>query len=105
MRMAPLLAEAQGMLRAMTVEAGIPLFVSRAAWTEAGAPSPAACLDDAEVTYDGVYEVIGAIADALLRRDDSEAFTFLLAHLADNGVVIGRGLQESLEKGMGQLRA
>ena len=112
MRMAPLLAEAQKGLRALAEEAGLPLFATRDEWMKAAGPStaavdlqPAVCLEDFEVAYRGAFDVIGAVAHELLRRQDGEAFAFLLGHLAENGVVISRDLHASIEKGMEQLRA
>lgn len=112
MRMAPLLAEAQNGLRALAEEAGLPLFANRSEWMRNAGPSGAAsearsavCLEDFEAAYPGASEAIGAVADELLRRRDTEAFAFLLGHLAENGVVISPGLHASIEKGMELLRA
>lgn len=112
MRMAPLLAEAQNGLRALAEQAGVPLFANRGEWMRGAASStaasdaqPALCLEDFETAYPGAFEVIGAVADELLRRQDGEAFAFLLGHLAENGVVISQGLHASIEKGMQLLRA
>lgn len=104
MRMAPLLAEAQNRLRGLAEEAGLPLFATRGEWTGNASPS-AVCLEDFEAAYPGAFEAIGAVADELLRRRDTEAFAFLLGHLAENGVVISPGLHASIAKGMELLRA
>jgi len=104
MRMVPLLAEAQHVLRTLASEASLPLFANREEWRkrvgagELAEAAPAVCLEDFETTYRGAFEMIGAIAEELLKRQDQEAFTFLLAHLADNGVVVSAELQASIEK-------
>lgn len=110
MQMAPLLAEAQSGLRALAEEAGLTLFASREDLTNAGTlPSadarPAICLEDFETAYRGAFEAIGAVADELLRRKDSEAFSFLLGHLAENSVVIDRALRASIERALHLLHA
>lgn len=110
MQMVPLLAEAQNGLRALAQEARLPLHASRDEWIEsagttdlAGAP-PAICLEDFEPACRGAFETIGAVLEELLRRKDAEAFTFLLGHLAENGVAIDRGLRASIEKATELLR-
>lgn len=110
MQMAPLLAEAQKGLRTLAEEAGLPVFPSRDDWlVNAGTPNaaeapPAVCLEDFEAPYRGAFEAIGAVADELVRREDPEAFTFLLGHLAQNDVVIDRALHAAIERGMLKLR-
>jgi hypothetical protein len=110
MQMAPLIAEAQKGLRGLAEEAGLPVFASRDASADPGMTGaddalPAVCLDDFETAYRGAFEAIGAVADELLRREDSEAFTFLLGHLAQNDVVIDRALHAVIERAMHLLHA
>lgn len=112
MKMVPLLAEAQNGLRKLVEEAALPLFPNRAEWMKAvetnerpESSSPVVCLEDFETAYQGVFDVICAVVDELARRGDKEAFSFLLAHLADNGIVINASLQTSIEKGTRTLGA
>ncbi|MDB5726635.1 MAG: hypothetical protein JWQ16_3389 [Novosphingobium sp.] len=111
MQMAPLLAETQKGLRAIAVEAGLPMFATRdecladANDPETAGGPPAVCLEDFENVYRGAFETIGAVADELVAREDPEAFTFMLGHLAENGVVIDRALHALIEQGLQQLRA
>lgn len=104
MQMAALLAEAQNGLRASAREAGLPLYANRAEWRatvgadDLSTAAPALCLEDFEPVYRGAFEAIGAVLEELLRRKDTEAFTFLLGHLAENGVAIDSGLRGSIEK-------
>jgi hypothetical protein len=111
MQMAPLLAQAQDALRALAKEAGLPVFATREEWMAsagatdpAGAPPPV-CLDDFETAYRGAFEAIATVVEELLRREDGEAFAFLLGHLAENSVVIDRSLRLTIERGMALLRA
>jgi hypothetical protein len=111
MQMAPLVAEAQKGLRVVAEQAGLPMFATRgerlanAGDPDAAGAPPAICLEDFEDVYRGAFETIGAVADELVAREDPEAFTFMLGHLAQNGVVIDRALHAAIEKGLQQLRA
>ena len=100
MQMTPLLAEAQGGLRALAERASMPFFVDREQWRQSGHPEvgPAICLEDFETVYRGAFEAIGEVFEELLRRDDAEATAFLLGHLADNGVAIDSGLRAKVLK-------
>lgn len=97
MQIVPLLAEAQAMLRQLATEADLPLFVTRA---EAGAAQgEAVCLEAFELAYADAQAVLVAVIEALLERQDGEAFAFLLGHLAENGVAIGGPLQAAIAEG------
>lgn len=104
MQMVPLLAEAQNGLRALAQEAGLPLYATRDEWREsageadlAGQP-PAVCLEDFAPAYRDAFAAIGTVLEELLRREDAEAFAFLLGHLAENGVAIDSGLRSVVEQ-------
>lgn len=105
MRAVPLLAEAQQALRTMANEAMLPLVAHRVERDHRAAASGDAghivCLEDFEALYQGALDILGAVAEALLERQDREAFTFLLTHLADNGVILSPHLQKAIEKGAG----
>lgn len=104
MQMAGHLAEAQNGLRMLAKEAQLPVYASREEWmestgiTDLSQALPAICLEDFEPAYRGAFDAIGAVLEELLRREDAEAFTFLLGHLAENGVAIDGGLRASIEK-------
>lgn len=105
MQMAALLGEAQHGLRTLAREAQIPVFNSRDEWMDEigtrdlSAASPAICLEDFEPACRKAFGGIGAVLDELARREDTEAFTFLLGQLAENGVVIDSVLRASVERG------
>ncbi|MBU6267661.1 MAG: hypothetical protein KGN34_08980, partial [Sphingomonadales bacterium] len=101
MRIVPQLAEAQGALRGLAREAGLPLVATEAQAGDAG--GAVVCLERFAGAYDGAVAVIDAVVEALVARGDGEAFAFLLRHLADNEVVIAGRLQGCLEKGAGLL--
>jgi hypothetical protein len=104
MQAVPLLAEAQQGLRTMASEAGLPLVARRterdsmAASADPRGAGQVVCLEDFEALYQGAFDILGAVAEALLQRHDRDAFTFLLAHLADNGVILTPRLQATIEK-------
>jgi hypothetical protein len=100
MQMSALLAEAQNGLRALAKDASLPVYASREELRESdpSESTPALCLEDFEPAYRGAFEAIGAVLEELLRREDAEAFTFLLGHLAENGVAIDGGLRAAIEK-------
>jgi hypothetical protein len=105
MKAAPLLAEAQQALRALAVDASLPLVPNRAERerqaTSGEEPGDALilCLEDFEALYLDAVDLVGAVAHALAAGQDSEAFTFLLAHLADNAVILNPRLQAVFEEG------
>jgi hypothetical protein len=104
MQAVPLLAEAQQGLRTMASEAGLPLVARRterdsmAASADPRDAGQVVCLEDFEALYQGAFDILGAVAEALLQRHDRDAFTFLLTHLADNGVILTPRLQATIEK-------
>lgn len=97
MQIVPLVAEAQNVLRQFAEEAGLPLFVTRA--DAAAAVGEAVCLEAFEPAYADAQAVLAAVIEALLDRQDGEAFAFLLGHLAENGVVITGSLQAVIARG------
>lgn len=105
MKAVPLIAEAQQALRALAADASLPLVPNqaerkrKAASEEEPDDTLIICLEDFEALYVGVFDVIGAVADSLARGNDGEAFTFLLAHLADNAVILSPRLQTLFEEG------
>lgn len=109
MKAIPLLAEAQQSLRAVAMEVSLPLVPShaererRATSGDITGNDPIVCLEDFEALYSRVFEVMGAVADVLVKQQDREAFTFLLGHLADNGVILNSRLQLAFEEGMRSL--
>ena len=106
MQMTPLLAEAQNSLRTLAEESGLRVFVTREEWRTAADTShrpeagPAVCLEEFETPYRGAFTTIAVVLDELMRRDDHEAFSFLLGHLAENSVVIDHSLHAAIERGM-----
>lgn len=103
MQAVPLLAEAQQALRTMADEAMLPLAAHRAERdiraADPGSASAIVCLEDFETLYHGVFDILGAVTEALVERQDRDAFTFLLGHLADNGVILNPQLQATIERG------
>lgn len=105
MQAVPLLAEAQQALRALATDASISLVPNhtererRIASGEEPGDEIILCLEDFEALYIGAFDIIGAAAGALAADRDSEAFTFLLAHLADNAVVLNPRVQAVFEEG------
>lgn len=98
MQAVPLLAEAQQALRTLASDAALPLVAHRDHKETSGEAAQAVCLEDFEALYQGVFDILGAVAKALLERQDRDAFTFLLGHLADNGVILNPGLQATIEE-------
>lgn len=103
MQAVPLLAEAQQALRTMADEAMLPLAAHRTEHdtraADPGSASAIVCLEDFETLYHGVFDILSAVTEALVERQDRDAFTFLLGHLADNGVIINPQLQATIERG------
>jgi len=93
MQAVPLLAAAQQALRTLAQDASLQLT------DDAGQEAGCARASDFEALYAGVFEVIAAVAEALARRRDPEAFIFLLEHLANNGVTLDARLQKAFERG------
>jgi len=97
MRMTPLLAEAQRHLRTLADAAGLPLVATA---TQAdNLDEPVVCIEAFAGAYAAAVEVYGAVCEALVARQDGEAFGYLLGHLAECGVIIAGPLQARLARG------
>lgn len=107
MRLAPQIAEAQHALRKMAKEAELPIFATaeEQADTDEAGEAAAIVLEEFEPHYSGAFDLIANVLGELADRNDREAFSFLLAHLADHGVVINRPLQAAIESGARALDA
>lgn len=108
MQAVPMLAESQQGLRTLASEAMLTLVAHRTGRDSKSADPETEhiiCLEDFEALYQGAFDLLGAVAEALVKRQDRDAFTFLLGHLADNGVILNPALQATLEKGLNSLES
>jgi len=107
MRMVPLIAEAQDMLRSAADNAGLRLAANRRDWDTGPAegaptqPPKVLFIEDFESAYAPSIQFITSLIGTAVVRRDERAFTFLLERLFENGVIITHDLKLAMEQGLG----
>lgn len=95
MKMIPLIAEAQNLVRVVAGNAGLKVHADRRVAADAG---DALYFEEFRPLWAHGFDLIAALAAALSQRGDEEAFAFLLESLLENSVVISFELKEAIER-------
>ncbi len=95
MKMIPLIAEAQNLVRGVASNAGLQVHADRRVAGDAG---DALYFEEFRPLWAEGFDLIGALVAALSQRGDEEAFAFLLESLLENSVVISFELKEAIER-------